>query len=221
MSWTNIFYPGNPGRRDEAVSHITEFRVYMDFNFDSTNDLIDILNEEANPSTPFSKIYVNSDGTVKDNCQMLLDKMDEIMVFVDKMNEELAQKLEPAAYRQLSAPDMTIADRIAVAKTAITAGLAVAFSAAAIAVGFMIKFGLILSKMVTAIGIVKTCAVSTVVLGVLWLGVDMIVSAITGAVERDKLEDTIAELEEALDVFKPAAKEYTMAIISVQMALKM
>jgi len=52
------------------------------------------------------------------------------------------------------------------------------------------------------------------------MGVDMIASAIIGTVERDKLEDTIKQLEEAMEGFEPASKEYTKTIMTVQVRLE-
>ena len=220
MSWGDIFYPGNPARRAEVVALGTRLKTLMDFNFDATNDLIDLLNKDANPSSPISKIYVNDDGSVKSNCQTLLDKMDEIMAVVDKIDEDLSNQLDPEAYRQLNTPDLSFSDRIALAKKAVSAGLSIAATIAGIVVISLIKNGVILAKIVTAIGLIKTCAVATVVLGVLTLGIDMIASAIIGAVERDKLDDAIDELEDALKTFEPASKEYTKTIVRVEVILE-
>ena len=221
MSWGDIFYPGNPGRRDEVVRLSTKLHTLMEFNFEATNDLIDLLNKEAKPSSTIAKIYVDNTGTVKENCQTLLNKMDEVMRVVDKIDEDLAKKLEPEAYRKLKLPDMKFKDRIALAKKTVSAGLSVAATVAGVVLVGAIKSGLILTKIVAAIGVIKSCAVASLVLGVLVLGIDMIASAIIGAVERSKLEAAIDELDTAVNTFDPASKEYTKTITRVEIMLEM
>ena len=221
MSWGDIFYPGNPGRRDEVVRLSTKLHTLMEFNFEATNDLIDLLNKEGKPSSTIAKIYVDNTATVKANCQTLLNKMDEVMRVVDKIDEDLAKKLEPEAYRKLKLPDMKFKDRIALAKKTVSAGLSVTATVAGVVLVGAIKSGLILTKIVAAIGVIKSCAVATLVLGVLTLGIDMIASAIIGAVERSKLEAAIDELETAVNTFDPASKEYTKTITRVEIMLEM
>ena len=221
MSWGDIFYPGNPGRRDEVVRLSTKLHTLMEFNFDATNSLIDLLNKDVKPSSPISKVNVDNTASVETNCQTLLNKMDEVMRVVDKVDEDMAKKLEPEAYKQLKLPDMKFKDRIALAKKAVSAGLSVAATVAGVVLVGAIKGGIILTKIVAAIGVIKTCAVASLVLGVLTLGIDMIASAIIGAVERDKLEAAIDELETAVNTFDPASKEYTKTITRVEIYLEM
>ena len=221
MSWGDIFYPGNPGRRDEVVRLSTKLHTLMEFNFDATNSLIDLLNKDVKPSSPISKVNVDNTASVETNCQTLLNKMDEVMRVVDKVDEDMAKKLEPEAYKQLKLPDMKFKDRIALAKKAVSAGLSVAATVAGVVLVGAIKGGIILTKIVAAIGVIKTCAVASLVLGVLTLGIDMIASAIIGAVERDKLEAAIDELETAVETFDPASKEYTKTITRVEIYLEM
>ena len=220
MSWSDIFYPGNPGRREAVVRLSTKLHTLMEFNFEATNDLIDLLNKDVKPSRTITKIDVDNTATVKANCQTLLDKMDEIMRVVETVNQEWAKQLEPEAYRKLKAPDMKFSERIALAKKSVSAGLGVAASVAGIVLVGAIKSGLILTKIVTAIGVLKTCAAASLVLGVLVLGIDMIASAIIGAIERDKLEDAIDELETAVETFDKPSKEYTKTITRVEIYLE-
>ena len=47
MSWGDILYPGNPDRWDEVVCLSTKLKTLMEFNFDATNNLIDLLNDNS------------------------------------------------------------------------------------------------------------------------------------------------------------------------------
>ena len=220
MSWTDILFPGNPGRREEVVRLSTKLHNLMEFNFEATNDLIDLLNKEAKLSNTIAKIYVDNTATVKENCQTILDKMNEVMRVVDKIDEDLAKKLEPEAYRKLKLPNMKFKDRIALAKKTVTAGLTVGMPVAGVVLIGVIKSGLILTKIVVAVGEITSCAVATLVLGVLTLGLDMIGSAIIGAIERNNLEAAIDELNKAMNTFDPASKEYTKTITRVEIQLE-
>jgi len=60
MSWGDIFYPGNPGRRDEVVRLSTKLHTLMEFNFDATNDLIDMLNDNAGHSSKLSHVTLDN-----------------------------------------------------------------------------------------------------------------------------------------------------------------
>ena len=221
MSWGDIFFPGNPGRRQEVVSLSTQLEAFMESNFDATNDLIDLLNKDLTSSSPISKIYIDPAATVKDNCQTLLDKMNEITSIVDKIDAAVADELDPEAYRELKDPNLDFLGRIAAAEKAISSGLTILASVASVVILSAISSGMILVKMVAAIGVIKTCVVATVVLGVLTLGIDMIASAIMGAVEKDKLEDAIDDLEKAVETFRPASKQYTKNIIRAQVTLEL
>ena len=69
----------------------------------------------------------------------------------------------------------------------------------------LIKTGRIVKGVVTAIGVIKTSAIASLALGVLALGIDMIASAIIGAVERDKLDKIFEELNSTIREFDPCS----------------
>ena len=59
MALADLFFPGNPGRRTQLVTLSTQIKTYMETNFDATNDLIDLLNQNIDPSPNLQKIEVN------------------------------------------------------------------------------------------------------------------------------------------------------------------
>ena len=157
---------------------------------------------------------------MKSNSETLIAKMTEVQDVAEVLDKKLAAKLDPEIYRKMKLPETCFKDRIALAKKAVSAGLGIADTVAGVVVVAAIKSGVILTKVVAAIGVIKSCAVASVVVGVLTLGIDMIASAIIGAVERDKLEDAINQLETAMEGFEPASKEYTKTIVGVQVRLE-
>ena len=72
-----------------------------------------------------------------------------------------------------------------------------------------------LTATVAEIGLLATCTIAGVVVAATGIVFDMIFSAIYGAIERDKLENTIADLDKTLATFEPATRKYTMTIFEV------
>ena len=220
MSWSDIFYPDNPKRRDQVVEYFTKFNVLMEFNFDATNTLVDLLNKNVTPSPELQHIALDKNASIGDNAQTMINRMDEIQKVVDKIDSKLADELEPTLYKELNSPDTSFKEKFAIAKKSITSVLSIGASVAGIAMVAAIKAGYFLRGMVSAMGVIKTSAVAGLVLGVIVLGIDMIASAIIGAVERGKLEDAIDQFETALATFEPASKEYTKTVTRVEIRLE-
>ena len=220
MSWRDIFYPGNPGRQNKVVRLSTKLKHLMEHNFEATNHLIDMLNNNSDHYPPLTHVKVGHMATIKANSEKLIAKMNEVQGVVNEFDKKLASKLDPEIYKKLKLPDTSFKQRLVIAEKVFSVGLGITSSVAGIFVLSAISSGIILTKIVTAIGVLKSCAIASVVLGVLTMGVDMIASAIIGAVERDKLEDAIDQLEEAMEGFEPASKEYSKTILRVQVELE-
>ena len=220
MSWTDIFYPGNPGRRQEVVRLTTKLSTLMEFNFDATNSLADLINKHMKPNPLLTHIQPDYEATVKTNADCLIAQIDKIQKYVETIDQKLSNSLDPEIYRKLHAPDTSFKDVIATAKKAFTATISIVATAAGIALIAAMRAGLILKTIVTAIGLLKASVAASLVLGILTLGIDMIASAIIGAIEKDKLNDAIDGLKTAMDTFEPASKEYTKTITKVDVRLE-
>ena len=85
---------------------------------------------------------------------------------------------------------------------------------------YRISSGAILTGIVESIGMFAACSLAGVCVVLIGIGVDMIFSAITGAIERSKLENCISELQTVLDAFEPATREYTATIYEVLGAIR-
>ena len=214
MSWCDIFYPGNPARRERVAKLSQEIIDYMKDNFNATNELITLINKEFN-NTGLTKIKVDDQKTVKENCDVLIKAIEKIQEFTNKVSKRMSEVLEPSAYRDLVSVDTSFKDKIAIAKKVFTVMIGIASSVAGVVLVSLISQGTIFTAVVTKIGLIGTCAIATLAVAVIGLAVDMIVSAIIGSIERSKLEQSITELEEAKNKFEPATREYTMAIYKV------
>jgi len=214
MSWSDIFFPGNPGRRDQVVRLSQSILDDMKDNFAATNDLIDLLN--TNCGSSITQLTISFSATVQDNANALIAKMTEVQAEVTKIDDKLAAKLDPEIYKKLHLPDLSFQQRLAVAKQAVSVTIGVLASIAGVILITAIRTGAILVSMVVKIGAIATSAVASLALGVLAMGIDMIASAIIGAVERSKLEDAINSLQSAFDSFDPATRTYTKTIYKVE-----
>jgi len=214
MSWSDIFYPGNPGRRDQVVRLSQSILDDMKDNFAATNDLIDLLN--TNCKTTITKLVLNFSGSVQDNANALIAKMTEVQTEVAKIDDKLAAQLDPAIYKKLHLPDLSFQERFAAAKQAVSITIGVLATVAGIILITAIRTGVVLATMVARIGSIATSALGSLGLGILAMGIDMIASAIIGAVERSKLDDAIDTLQSAFDQFDPVTRSYTKTIYRVE-----
>ena len=219
MSWSDIFYPGNPGRRDKVVALFSKLLTLMENNFKATNDLIKVLHDHV-PGRHFDDIEVNRDGTIKENCDIITERIGEIQAYLKEKKKELKGSIEPELYKQLTNTDVKFVDKIQLARNITKATLSTIGTIAGIAVITLIAKGRILVSLAARIGTLAASALGGLVIGVLILGIDMIISAILGSIERDRLEETIEELEAAIEKFEPASYEYSKQIMRIQIQLE-
>ena len=219
-SWSDIFYPDNPKRRDKVVQLASRLFTVMENNFSVVNDLVDLLNEHAKPNPSLTRVYVNRDATIESNANTLTRCIAKIQDIVEGIDKKLAEMIEPNLYRDLKSPDLTFKNRIRKANAIFTATLSVVVTVVGIALVAAILGGFIFVGVVGAIGVVATSAIAGITLGVLTMGVDMIAGAIVGAIERDKLESQIDDLEKALEKFEPASKEFQKKITYVLLSVE-
>jgi uncharacterized membrane protein YdfJ with MMPL/SSD domain len=219
--FADLFYPDNPKRRAKVIQLTQSMYDYMQANFRATNRLTDFLNENVD-GTSFDHIAVDEDKSLKDNSNLLIGRIEAAQDIIEKIDKELAAKLDPTLYRNLTNVDLSFQDRMETAQKATHVVTGVVITVAAIAVCVAIASGGILAPVVAVLGALATSAIATAIISIIGgLGIGMIVGAITGAIERDQLEDAITQLETQLEQFKPASLKYTENIYEVLSELKM
>ncbi|XP_056591459.1 single-pass membrane and coiled-coil domain-containing protein 3-like isoform X1 [Triplophysa dalaica] len=218
MSWSDIFYPGNPQRREDLIRRSQDLRNLMESNFRATNRLIDVLNEHLGYS--FSKITLDEKADVKHNCDTIIGCMREIQAAVEKIDKKLKDKLEPHLYEKLKKFDLKSLSAFDHSNIAsIVLGVTGAGTTAVVC--SLMKCGTILENIVLKHGLLKSSIVAGVVIGVVFLGIDMIIGAIMGSYERNQLEDALKEYDRVLKEFKPASEKYQDSIFEVMAEIKM
>ena len=220
MSLADLFFPDNPERRAKVVSLATEIKTYMEQNFYSTNNLIDVLNDNITPSPNLTKIYVNQGGTITENADVLINKMEEIQAIVEDYDKTMEEQLEPDLYKALNDPNTSFVDHIRAAKQATSIIIGIVATLATVAVILAVKGLQVFLTVITKVVLIKTVAVASLIFAVLGLGIDAIIGGILGRIEKDKLNDAIDELETARDQFKPASLEYTENIVGVKVFMQ-
>ncbi|MBN3312477.1 SMCO3 protein, partial [Atractosteus spatula] len=218
MSWSDLFFPGNPARREQIIRKTQELRDLMQNNFRATNQLIEVLKEHLGLS--FSPITLNKQASIKENCDVMIQCMHEIQAEVEKINKKLKEKLEPTLYEKLRTLSPTVHDLKHISK-AVSGTLSVTGFTSCIVLSWLIKNGMILKNITSTFVKVGSGCIGCVVLGVLFLGIDMITQAILGSIERDELEKALKEYEEALNEFRPASEQFQDNITYVRIKIEM
>ncbi|EHB13165.1 hypothetical protein GW7_19635 [Heterocephalus glaber] len=216
MAQSDFLYPENPRRRQEVTRLHQQLLDCLSDSFQATNKLIDVLNVHL--GCRLASIEMKRDGTIKENCDIIIYAVTKIQKELQKVDEALKDKLEPTLYRKLQDIKERETEKIAIVQKVISVILGEATSAAsAVAVklvGSNITTGII-NKLVTVLAQIGTSLLGSIGVAVLGLGIDMIFRAILGAVEKTQLQTAIKSYEKHLVEFKSASEKYNNAIIEV------
>ncbi|ROJ30482.1 Single-pass membrane and coiled-coil domain-containing protein 3 [Anabarilius grahami] len=217
--WSDIFYPDNPKRREELLRKSQEFQDLMKSNFRATNQLTDVMNEHLNCC--FQHIALNESASLKENCDVMIECIHKIQAVVEKIDKELKEKLDPTLYEKLKVLNLSLPpEELKGLSKAIAAVCGVEGIQATAVISILINTGDILENLVSQIGKFGAGTFACVGLAVVFMGIDMIVEAILGSVERDKLEKALKEYDEALKEFEPASEKYQDNITYVRMKIE-
>uniref|UniRef100_A0A8C3SMV7 Single-pass membrane and coiled-coil domain-containing protein 3 n=1 Tax=Chelydra serpentina TaxID=8475 RepID=A0A8C3SMV7_CHESE len=214
MSFSDLLYPDNPARRERVARLHQEVINCIELNFDTTNELIGALNEHW--QCRLHPIKMNMNGTIRENCDKLLAAIKSIQDKLQTIDARLKSNLEPDLYRKLHDFQEPDAKKMQTLKDVAK----VMSGVSAIALGIFVKLACskvtttLLSQMMTIVVKVGASVIGAMVIGtLLGVAVDLVLSTILGAIERDRLETAIQELNALVSEFKPASKEYNKAIM--------
>ncbi|XP_018970315.2 single-pass membrane and coiled-coil domain-containing protein 3-like [Cyprinus carpio] len=217
MSLSDLFYPGNPEKREKIIRRSQELIELMKSNFEATNSLTEMVNKHLHSS--FSPITLDEKATVKENCDVMIERVNQILAKVKEVDEEL-KKLEPTLYESLQHISLQSFNNIPAAdKTAIKS---VCPFPAAVLVKSLMKQTRSLIGMIFIFACISNGVIGSILMGLVvgFVITDVVVSGILGYIEQCKLDKALEEYEEALAEFRPASKEYKEAIYEVMFLLK-
>ncbi len=220
MSWSDFFYPGNPEKRERLIRKSQEIRELMKNNFRATNQLIGTLNKYLGLS--FSPITLNEEATVKENCDVIIERIREIQAEVEKIDEKLKEKLEPTLYEKLKNRSLSVPEfqQIVPVVHVLCDVAGIAFPAIKL-ISWLIKNRHILTDMSQVFVYIGEAFVGAFVCRLLFTGIDIIIQAILGSLEQDALEKALEEYDRALEEFRPASEKYQDQITYVRISLEM
>ncbi|XP_075409199.1 single-pass membrane and coiled-coil domain-containing protein 3 [Tenrec ecaudatus] len=221
MAQSDFLYPDNPRRRQEVNRLHQQLLDCLSASFHATNKLTDVLNMHLGCRLPL--IEMKRDGTIKENCDIIIQAIIKIQKELQKVDDALKHKLEPTLYRKLRDLKERETEKIAIVQKVISVILGEATSAAsAVAVklvGSNVTTGII-NKLVTVLAHIGGSLLGSIGVAVLGLGLDMMFRAILGAVEKTQLETAISNYEKHLVEFKAASEKYHHIIIEVTNSVK-
>ncbi len=213
MALCDLLYPGNPERREKVIRKSQELIDLMKNNFEATNSLTEIVNKHLHSS--FSPITLDEKATIKQNCDVMIERVNQIQAKVEEVDEELKKMLDPILYEKLKHASLQDLKNV-------SADVKYAVSSVCQLPALVLVMHL---KQITKILIGITCTLAIYSVGIIGaflfgMAVDAFVSAILGNIERGKLETALKEYEEALEKFRPASKEYQEAIYEIKFILE-
>ncbi|XP_066578722.1 single-pass membrane and coiled-coil domain-containing protein 3 [Amia ocellicauda] len=206
MSWTDILYPENERKREEVYRLSQQFLEGLRSAFRVTNRLLKALN--ARMGCSLEPLELDEKATVKDNCRALVDCIRRVQREVEPVERALRERLEPAVYERLLCTTTPISEKIRTLETSSKATLEVLQGKACLMLTACIMDGRILTRMVAVLGKVGTCMLANVAVGLIGLGVDVLISAILGAVEKRNLDLVLQEYRALIEDFRPANEKY-------------
>uniref|UniRef100_K7F027 Single-pass membrane protein with coiled-coil domains 3 n=1 Tax=Pelodiscus sinensis TaxID=13735 RepID=K7F027_PELSI len=221
MALSDLLYPDNPKRRQEVIRLHQELLDCMLVNFHATDELIALLNTHL--GCTIAQIKMEKGGTIKENCDIMIRAMSEVQQEVWKIDKEMKEILEPMLYHKLydiKEPEM---EKIAIAHKVFSVVLGEATSIAGMVAVKLISSNIIIvavNKLAALLAQIGASVLGGVGITILGLGIDMILQAILGAVERDQLLASVKSYEEHLAEFKMASEKYQQAITEVTSMVK-
>ncbi|NWU97090.1 SMCO3 protein, partial [Upupa epops] len=216
MALSDLLYPDNPKRRQELIQLHQELFDCMSTNFRATNELTQVLNEHL--GCTITNIQMRKSSTVRENCDIIIQAIHEIQHQIQKIDSDMKEKLEPVLYQKLYDIKEPELEKIAIAHKVFSIVLGEATSTAGMIAIKLLGSNLItftVSKLVSLLAQIGASVLGGISITVLGLGIEMILHAILGAVERNQLLSAVRSYEKHLDEFKVASEKYQHAIHEV------
>lgn len=216
MALSDLLYPDNPRRRQELIHLHQELLDCMSTNFRATNELARVLNEHL--GCTITNIQMRESSTVKENCDIIIQAISEIQRQVQKIDRDMKEKLEPVLYQKLYDIKEPELEKIAIAHKVFSIVLGEATSTAGMVAIKLLGSNLItftVSNLVSLLAQIGASVLGGISITILGLGIEMILHAILGAVERNQLLAAVRSYEKHLSEFKAASEKYQRDIHEV------
>lgn len=236
MIFDDLFYPGNPGRRQEVANLrgeiIAIFKNYKVAWNDNANLLNNIFSQVKNPTYAGLTLLtlqrdIESD-TVGDCINEINSVISDTKTKLDKLVKDIGlSELLPADWKdkgctidQIGAENVRKIGQIV---SGLASSAAAAFVGYYVFTGVTVAVGLISAITGAATGLLAMCSgalMGAVLGGVAFIITDLIASAITGAIERKELNEAIDSLKKLKGQIDPCLPQATAKLAGVTQSIK-
>lgn len=236
MIFDDLFYPGNPERRQEVANLrgeiIAVFKNYKTAWNDNAALLNGIFAQVQNPAYAGLTLRTLQKNIESDTVGECINEINDVILDtktkLDKLVEDIGlSKLLPADWKEKGCTIDQIGAENVQKIGKIVSGLA--SSAAAAFVGYYVFTGVtVAAGLITAItgaatGLLGICGgalAGAIIGGVAFIITDLIASAITGAIERKELNEAIDSLKKLKAAIDPALPDATAKLAGVALSVK-
>lgn len=236
MIFDDLFYPGNPGRRQEVANLrgeiIAIFRNYKTAWNDNANLLNGIFAQVQNPTyTGLTLLTLQKNiesDSVGDCVKEINDVLSDSKTKLDKLVKDIGlSELLPTDWKdkgctidQIGAENVRKIGQIV---SGLSSTAAAAFVGYYVFTGVTVAVGLISAVTGAATGLLAMCSgalAGAVLGGAAFIITDMIASAITGAIERKELNEAIDSLKKLKAQIAPCLPQATAKLAGITQSIK-
>lgn len=224
MSWSDIFFSGNQAKKDEIARLSGKLFSLVDNCFLATNKLMDCMHKYL-PGRNFDKLESNASKSIRDNCDMIIQRLGEMETYLEGKKKDVEEKMDPELFNILVSTGTSHKEKMKIAKMSSTTIIRIAGSVEGLFLCGAINSGNELANIIRSLSVMKTCVQPTVSSGgyasfwtYLW---HLVVSVFTGAAERDQQEDPLNDYRVVVQELQIASDQFFDNISLVKATLEL
>ena len=203
------FFGSKEKHSEEIIKLATKIKTLMEINFNATNELINMLNENAMLNPPVENIKVDDKATLKEITATLVACIVQLQQKIERIHITLQNELDPQAYERLLSPDVNLEEKITIARRQLEASQSVNITTGGLLMIATVRSRQFLPTAVARFTLVETQKIAKLAFKILSADARSIVGATVDAtVKGDASEETIREFDRGLGFFIPATNEY-------------
>ena len=202
------FFSGKEKHSEEVIKLATKLKTLVEINFKATNELINMLNENAMLNPPVENIKVDDKATLKEITATLVACIVQLQQKTERVHATLQNELDPKAYERLLSPDVNLEVKITIAKRQLEASPSVNITTGGLLMIATLRSRQFLPSAVARFTLVDTQKIAKLPFEILRADAKSIFGAMDVTVKGDALEETVREFDRGLGFFIPATNEY-------------
>ena len=211
---------GTPDKStDDVIKSATRLKTLMGSNFDATNSLINLLNENAMFNPPVDNVRIDPKSSIKDNTSTLITVIVTLHQRIESVHAMLRNELDRQAYERLLLPHLHVDEMTAIAKRELQS------HSVNITTGGLLMVAMIMKKQflpaaVARFQLLESLRIAQLPFELLGINAKAITKATAGSDKREAYEETIREFDKALGIYGPTTNEYQHPIYKMKAILE-